>query len=71
MCPGTFGPNKEPCPMRDTCYRFIAEPDAFWQSYFSNGPGAIDATGDFYCESYWPTVKRAKEDPISNDETYD
>lgn len=64
MCPGTFGPDKAVCPKRDTCYRYIAKANEFWQSYFENGPGEIDLD-EFVCQSYWPVAD------IANDETYD
>jgi hypothetical protein len=26
------------CPIKEDCYRFIAEPNPYWQSYFENVP---------------------------------
>lgn len=39
--------NKE-CPLCNTCYRFLATPDPYMQSYSDFAP---DGNGD--CEYYW------------------
>ena len=42
MCVGTD------CPQKETCYRFTAKPNEYWQSYFSVPP-----IKDGKCEYYW------------------
>ena len=46
-CPGTD------CPMRDSCYRYVAEPNGFWQAYFSKSPITTQDNKPF-CQYYWP-----------------
>jgi hypothetical protein len=48
MCKG------DGCPMKETCYRFTANPSEFRQSYFMNAPIKEDNT----CEYYWPNEKQ-------------
>ena len=36
------------CPQKETCYRFTAKPNEYWQSYFSVPP-----IKDGKCEYYW------------------
>lgn len=45
MCEGTG------CPLKETCYRFTAEPSEYRQSYISVPPFKKDNT----CEHYWST----------------
>ena len=40
------------CPKRETCYRYQAEPNPYWQSYFRNTP----RTGT-ECEFYYEQKK--------------
>lgn len=42
MCSG------KDCPFRDKCYRYTAEPDEYWQAYFSEPP-----IKDGKCDYYW------------------
>jgi hypothetical protein len=35
------------CPLKDTCYRYTAKADEYWQSYFEVPPY------DDECEYYW------------------
>jgi hypothetical protein len=42
LCVGTN------CPQKETCYRFTAKPNEYWQSYFSVPP-----IKDGKCEYYW------------------
>jgi hypothetical protein len=42
MCVGTD------CPQKETCYRFTAKPNEYWQSYFSVPP-----IKDGKCDMYW------------------
>jgi len=42
MCPGTN------CPHKEKCYRFMAKPSEYWQSYFTEPP-----IKDGKCEYYW------------------
>lgn len=46
MCPG------EGCPLKESCYRFIAKPDEYCQSYFATPPVKGDE-----CDAYWETNK--------------
>jgi hypothetical protein len=43
MCKGTD------CPKKEQCYRYTAEPDSHWQSYFTSPP-----TKDGECGYFWP-----------------
>lgn len=47
MCTG------EDCPLRDSCRRFLAEPNPFRQSYF-----AVPPVKDGECEDHWPVEAR-------------
>lgn len=38
------------CPNHRLCYRFMAEPDQYRQSYSDFSP----APGDAHCEHFWP-----------------
>jgi len=51
-CPGTD------CPMRDSCYRYIAPSNNFWQSYFTTAPIEVSENK---CEYYWPIEKEDNE----------
>jgi hypothetical protein len=42
MCLGTN------CPYKESCYRFTAKPDEYWQSYFMEPP-----IKDGKCDMYW------------------
>ena len=42
MCKGTD------CPMKESCYRFTAIPDEFWQSYFTEVPLSDDDKCTYY-----------------------
>jgi hypothetical protein len=42
MCVGTN------CPQKETCYRYTAKPNEYWQSYFSVPP-----IKDGKCDMYW------------------
>ena len=42
MCSG------QGCPTKDTCFRYIAEPNKFRQSYFLGSPRK-----DNTCDHYW------------------
>lgn len=44
MCPGNH------CPLKDTCFRFKAKPNEYYQAYFLHHP--IGKKGK--CEYYWP-----------------
>lgn len=46
--------NKE-CPLSKTCYRFLAEPDPYWQAYAGFQP---DKNGK--CEGYWPVNSKSQ-----------
>ena len=57
MCRG------EGCPLKETCYRYTAVPDEYWQSYFVEVP-----VKDGECEYYWEnsTSKKSKDETGSN-----
>jgi hypothetical protein len=42
MCKGTD------CPHKEKCYRFMAKPSEYWQSYFTEPP-----IKDGKCDMYW------------------
>jgi len=42
MCPG------EGCPKKESCYRYLAEPDQWRQAYFTTPPVKEDGTCDYY-----------------------
>jgi hypothetical protein len=42
MCPG------EGCPNKESCYRYLAKPDKYWQAYFVGSPVKEDGTCDYY-----------------------
>lgn len=44
--------NKE-CPLREGCYRFLATPSEYWQSYCRFEP---NKSGE--CTMYWPVNNR-------------
>jgi|LakMenE01Jun11ns_1017448.scaffolds.fasta_scaffold8599210_2 hypothetical protein len=46
------------CPLKKTCYRFLAEPSPIRQSYFSMVPYNKE-TGK--CDHYWQNVKMNKK----------
>ena len=46
MCKNTH------CPLKETCYRFMAKPSDYWQSY-SNFAPKITKEGKAVCEYYW------------------
>ena len=59
MCQGTG------CPMKETCYRYTAEPNPYRQSYFAVVPVADLATyGDVpskkVCDYYVPNTNESK-----------
>ena len=43
------------CSLKDTCYRYLAKPNKYWQSYIKAEPV------DNECEFYWKYNKK-KED---------
>jgi hypothetical protein len=43
------------CPMAENCYRFKAEPNGAWQSFFTESPRKKDNT----CDHYWPMKEKA------------
>lgn len=57
MCKGTD------CPLKETCYRYTAEPSEFMQSYFTISPIKNDRT----CDYYWKIESsKAKENGRNN-----
>jgi len=47
----------ETCPKKETCYRFTAIPDEYWQMY-------ADFKYTTYCEHYWKTDFKPKKQII-------
>ena len=39
------------CPMRMECYRFMANPDPYWQAYFHGSPSCFGTKDG--CEYFW------------------
>lgn len=46
------------CPMRDTCYRYLAPVTPQWQSYFVELPYRIYSDS---CENYWQVEGNKKQ----------
>lgn len=61
MCKGSIGAYD--CPKKETCYRYKAEPNPNWQSYFLNPP-YDEENGT--CDYYWNDGSDIK--PLSNEE---
>mgnify|MGYP000013904373 FL=1 len=55
MCSG------EGCPLKEKCWRYLAEPSEYWQSYFMKAPYAYETPG---CEHYWPADPDAALDAV-------
>ena len=47
------------CPIRETCYRYTAEANEYWQSYFTTPP-----LKDGKCEEYWDRSDTGPLKPI-------
>ena len=45
------------CPQKETCWRYTAKPDEYWQSFFSEVP--FDRDGE--CNHYYPDWRFDKE----------
>jgi hypothetical protein len=58
MCTG------EGCPIKLDCYRHIAFPNQYWQSYFSETPGKYVEEGQeiWECNYYIPSQKKGVKD---------
>lgn len=41
------------CPVKESCYRYTAEANEHWQSYFTETPGKYDEENVFHCDMYW------------------
>lgn len=41
----------EECPLREKCYRFLAEPDPYWQTYADFKYEIKD--GEVHCDYFW------------------
>ena len=53
MCKGVNEDN-EVCPMKDSCYRHLATPSEFRQSFFMYAPFIPEPDGTS-CEYFWET----------------
>ena len=51
MCTG------DDCPMKNTCYRYLATPSEYWQSYFACVPYANSE-----CEHYWECEEEKRDE---------
>jgi len=51
------------CPKKHSCWRFMAYPTPYGQSYFVQPPFIND--GEFSCEYYWP-IKPKKHETNTN-----
>jgi len=47
MCTG------EQCPMRESCYRYLAESDGESQTFFSHAPFKLSDEEEASCSFYW------------------
>jgi len=47
--------NGQQCPKKDTCFRYLAEPSKWRQTYFLGIPLKEDGT----CEHYWERINDA------------
>lgn len=47
----------EDCPLKQTCYRYTAPPNEFWQPYI-NFKYVTDDKGMVTCEGYWDNKKQ-------------
>ena len=54
MCRG------ETCPLRETCYRYLAIPDEHGQSYFASDPNKDTKKNNEICKYYWEWKKIPK-----------
>ena len=43
------------CPNNERCYRYVALPNSYWQSYFMSSPKKMDG-----CPMFWP-IEEIKE----------
>ena len=46
MCKGTG------CPKKETCYRFTATPDKYWQSWFAGMPARKNEECPYYMQDW-------------------
>lgn len=46
---------KEECKLKKTCYRYLAEPNKYWQTYICPDKSGAD------CNYYWKTTKQKKK----------
>ena len=48
--------NSEMCPLRNSCYRYLATPSEFRQSFFVDAPFIKEPDGTS-CEYYWKELE--------------
>ena len=48
------------CPLKETCWRYLAVPGKYGQSYFKEIPFYFKNEITTECEYYWETKKRGK-----------
>lgn len=46
------------CPIKESCYRYTAKEDEFYQAYFVESPFTIE-DGKFHCEMYWGEIGKS------------
>lgn len=44
--------DKLSCPWKETCYRYYASENPYWQSWMGF-PGDFEFDGNFVCNEYW------------------
>ena len=54
---------EDKCPRRNSCYRYTARPDQYWQSYFAKKPCDDYAT----CREFWDITKRQNDTDLLTD----
>jgi len=55
----------EDCPVKTKCYRYTADANELWQSYFMDTPGEI-VDGKFTCDMYWGDNAEAVWNQLKN-----
>lgn len=46
------------CPRKTMCFRHIAPPSEYRQSYFVEPPGVWHTPEEFECRHFWPAYKK-------------
>ena len=59
MCLGYEKDIDKHCPMKESCYRYMARPSEYRQSYFVDAPFLVEPDG-FSCEYFWKVENENK-----------